>query len=61
MSMRGQIISNEYKNMKYVKDNNGKEFVCYTKDVENVKNGDPLTEEQKQRCLDTSQILGDSW
>ncbi len=61
MSMRGELISKEYKSMKYVKDNNGKEFVCYEKDVENHKNGQSLSEEQKERCLDTNQILGDTW
>ena len=61
MSMRGQIISREYNNMKFVKDSDGREFVCYVQDVENVKDGDSLTNEQKQRCLDSSQILGDTW
>ncbi len=61
MSMRGEIISKEYKSMKFVKDNNGKEFVCYERDVENHKNGKALSEEQKRNCLDSSQILGDSW
>ncbi len=61
MSMRGDIISREYKNMEFVKDNNGKEFVCYTKDVKNHKEGDALSDEQKSRCLDSSQVLGDSW
>lgn len=61
MSMRGELISDEYKSMKVVKDNNGKEFVCYTRDVQNFKDGQPLSDEQKQRCLDSSQILGDTW
>ncbi len=59
--MRGNIISKEYKSMKFVKDNNGKEFVCYTNDVKSYKNGTPLSKEQKKQCLDSSQILGDSW
>ncbi len=61
MSMRGELISREYNSMKFVKDNNGKEFVCYAQDVENVKDGQPLSDEQKARCLDTNQVLGDSW
>lgn len=61
MSMRGDIISKEYKSMKFVKDNNGKEFVCYRDDVKNHKDGDALTDQQRKRCLDSSQILGDTW
>ncbi len=59
--MRGQIISKEYNNMVFVRDNNGKEFSCYLKDVGDFKDGDALSEEQRQRCLDTSLIAGDSW
>ena len=61
MSMRGEIISREYNRMKFVKDNDGKEFVCYAKDVGEIEDGQSLNEEQKQRCLDSSQILGDTW
>lgn len=61
MSMRGELISREYNRMKFVTDNNGKEFVCYIKDVKDHKNGDALSKEQRQKCLDSSQILGDSW
>lgn len=61
MSMRGELISKEYKRMRFVKDNNGKEFVCYENDVKNHKNGQALNNDQKQRCLDSSQILGDNW
>ena len=61
MSMRGELISREYQSMKFVKDNDGKEYVCYQNDVENVQDGQRLSDEQKQQCLDSSQILGDSW
>ena len=61
MSMRGEIISREYNSMKFVKDNDGKEFVCYERDVENVRDGQRLNDEQKEHCLDSSQILGDTW
>lgn len=61
MSMRGDLISEEYNSMKVVKDNTGKEYVCYTKDVENLKDGQSLSDEQKEKCLDSSQILGDTW
>ncbi len=56
--MRGEIISKEYQNMVWVKDENGKDFACYSHDI---KNSDQLTNEEKSKCLDTSQVLGDSW
>ena len=58
MSMRGDNISREYQRMVWVKDENGKEFACYAEDLRSI---DQLTEEEKARCLDTSQVLGDSW
>lgn len=61
MSMRGQIISGEYKRMDWVQDNDGKEYACYHDDVKNFDQDKGLTEEQRQKCLDTSQVLGDSW
>jgi len=60
MSMRGEIISNEYNKMVWVRDENGKEYACYAGDlVNNGKSG--LSSEEKEKCLDTSQVLGDSW
>lgn len=61
MSMRGEIISREYNRMVFVHDDEGKEFACYAKDVENFEDGRKLNDRQKQQCLDTSQILGDTW
>lgn len=61
MSMRGKIISREYNRMVFVKDNNGREFSCYASDVKNLKDGDALNDHQRERCLDTNLILGDSW
>lgn len=61
MSMRGELISKEYNKMRFIRDKNGKEFVCYTKDVENLRDGEALSEEQKKKCLDASQLLGDTW
>lgn len=58
MSMRGEIISEEYEKMIWVQDKNGKEYVCYLKDL---KDKDNLTDEEKAKCLDTSQVVGDSW
>lgn len=58
MSMRGEIISKEYQSMVWVKDNEGKEYACYRGDL---KDKEHLTEEEKSKCLDVSQVLGDSW
>ena len=58
MSMRGEIISGEYQNMVFVRDDNGGEYVCYLKDLSAP---DHVSEEEKQFCLDTSQAPGDSW
>ena len=56
--MRGKIISNEYTNIEWVKDESGKEYACYS---DGVTPEGVINEEKKDRCLDTSQILGDSW
>ena len=36
MSMRGENISKEYQRMVWVKDENGKEFVCYADDLKKL-------------------------
>ena len=61
MSMRGEIISKEYQNMVFVHDKNGKEYACYAGDVKNFKRSEDLTENEKEKCTDSSQVLGDSW
>jgi len=61
MSMRGEIISREYQRMVWVRDNNGKEYSCYLEDVKDFDPKKGLNREQKDRCLDTSLVSGDSW
>ncbi|WP_419176020.1 hypothetical protein [Desulfosediminicola sp.] len=61
MSMRGEIISREYQSMKWVQDVDGKEYACYHKDLEKFDPKAGLSEEQKNQCMDTSLVLGDSW
>jgi hypothetical protein len=56
--MRGEIISKEYQSMVFVHDKDGKEYACYAKDV---RRADELSEEERAKCLDISQVLGDSW
>ena len=58
MSLRGKLISEEYRNMVWVRDNDGAEYVCYAKDL---KSRDRVSENEKQFCLDTSQVLGSNW
>jgi len=59
--MRGEIISKEYQNMILVHDKNGKEYACYSGDVKSFKRGEDLAENEREKCTDLSQVLGDSW
>ena len=56
--MRGQIIASEFQNIQWVRDENGKEYACY---IDGVTAEGKVNEEKKNRCLDTSVVLGDSW
>ena len=56
--MRGEIISREFQSIEWVKDDNGKEYACY-KDA--VGADGRIDESRKDRCTDTSLVLGDSW
>lgn len=56
--MRGNNISKEYQRMEWVRDADGKEYVCYSVDVRDKNN---LSNEEKRNCLDSSQVLGDNW
>ena len=62
MSMRGENISKEYQRMVWVHDKDGKEYACYLDDLKGkLKSKEDLTEEEKQKCLDLSQVVGESW
>ncbi len=62
MSMRGDNISKEYQRMVWVQDENGKEFACYANDLQGEVNHDrALSAQERDNCLDVSQVLGDSW
>ena len=58
MSMRGDIISQEYTSMVFVRDDNGGEYVCYRRDLQSP---DHVSEKEKDKCLDVSQVLGPNW
>lgn len=61
MSMRGELISQEYNSMVFIHDKDGKEYSCYLRDVENFDERSGLSDEQKNKCLDMSLVLGDTW
>lgn len=50
-----------YESMVWVRDKDGKEYACYLKDIKNIKPIDQLTEEEKAKCLDVSQIVDGRW
>jgi hypothetical protein len=59
--MKGEIISGEFQKMVWVQDKNGKEYACYLDDLKQLKKKEDLTEEERAKCVDLSQVLGDSW
>ena len=50
--------SGGYESMAWVNDRNGKEFACYLKDIENIKNFDDLPEEIRAKCIDVNSLVG---
>ena len=61
MSMRGENISKEYQRKVWIKDSEGKEYACYAEDLKSLKRKEDMTDEEKEKCLDISQVLGDNW
>ncbi|SHO43671.1 hypothetical protein SAMN02745220_00464 [Desulfopila aestuarii DSM 18488] len=59
--MKGEIISKEFQKMVWVQDKDGKEYACYIDDLKQIKKKEDLTEDEKAKCLDLSEVLGDSW
>ena len=48
-----------YESMVWIRDKNGKEYVCYAEDLQgNISTKEDLTEEEKTNCLDVSELLG---
>lgn len=56
--MRDGVIKQEFEKMVWVRDKEGKEYVCYVTDI---KKKEDLTEEEKAKCLDLNTVLGDLW
>ncbi|MGB3211064.1 MAG: hypothetical protein WBB19_10200 [Desulforhopalus sp.] len=61
MSMRGELISKEYQQMVWVNDADGRQYSCYQDDVKNLDRKNGLSKKQKEKCLDISLVLGDTW
>lgn len=59
--MRGQIISNEYNNIVWVKDKNGTEYACYADGRNIVERKEDLNRTDQQKCLNLNVVLGDTW
>ena len=48
-----------YESMVWIRDKNGKEYACYLNDIKGkIKKKEELTEEQRAKCLDVSEIVG---
>lgn len=47
-----------YESMVWIRDKDGKEYACYLNDIKGIKNKEELTEEERAKCLDVSQIIG---
>lgn len=48
-----------YESMVWIRDKNGKEYACYLNDIKGkIKKKEELTDEQRAKCLDVSEIVG---
>lgn len=48
-----------YDNLVWIRDKNGKEYSCSVDALrDNLKDGDELTDAERARCVDVSQIVG---
>ena len=56
--MRGKIISAEYQKIVFVRDDKGGEYACYVEDLQNPKR---ISENEKENCLNTGEVMGSSW
>lgn len=59
--MQGDLIAEEFKKMVWVRDKDGKQYACYISDLKNIKKPEELTAEEREKCMDLSLVLGDSW
>jgi len=50
--------SGGYESMVWIRDKNGKEYACYIDDIKKIKKKEDLTDEEKAKCMDVSQLIG---
>ena len=51
--------SGGYESMVWIRDKDGKEYACYLDDIKGkIKKKEDLTEEEKAKCMDVSQLVG---
>ena len=44
-----------YESMEWIRDKDGKEFVCYLDDVANINE---LSDEERAKCMDVNLLIG---
>jgi len=47
-----------YEEMVWIRDTDGKEYACQFNDIKFIKKREDLSEEETNRCVDVSQIIG---
>ena len=57
-NQRGEIMKGGYESLIWVNDRNGKEYVCYLENTDNINSFDQLSEDARKRCSDVNQIVG---
>jgi len=50
--------SGGYESMVWIRDKDGKEYACYVKDIKSIKKKEDMTDEEKKKCMDVSQLIG---
>ncbi len=50
--------SGGYESMVWIRDKDGKEYACYVKDIKSIKKKEDLTDAEKEKCMDVSQLVG---
>jgi hypothetical protein len=53
-----KITSVGYESLVWIRDKDGKEYACSLSDVKAITAKEDLTEEEKAKCMDVSQIVG---
>ena len=59
--MQGQIISQEFNRMVWVRDKNRAQYSCYIDHDRKVKNKEDLSKHEQESCMNLNAVLGDTW